>query len=102
MIQKCEHCRTPFAWGQIFKSLWFAFQPVTCRNCGTEHKVANASRLMAVMLLLVPVIVVFIFMENSSIVVPLLLIIAADSLLLPFILKYEKLEKQLDTNNGNR
>lgn len=102
MIQKCEGCKTPFSWRQIFSSLWFAFKPVTCRNCGVEHKVANTSRLLAVLLLLVPVIVVFIFMQHTSIVLPLLLTIAADSLLLPFILKYEILEKQLDTNNANR
>ncbi|WP_033541447.1 TIGR04104 family putative zinc finger protein [Planococcus sp. CAU13] len=101
-MQKCGVCNQSFKWSQLFQSLWFSFRPVTCRNCGTVHRVANASRLLAALLLLVPVIVVFIFMQDSSIVLPLLIIIAAESLLLPFILKYEELERQLDTNNGNR
>lgn len=101
-MQKCDICSQPFKWSQLFYSLLFAFRPVVCRNCGTVHKVANASRLLAALLLLVPVITVFIFMQDSGIVIPLLLIIVAEALLLPFILKYGEAEKQLDTNNGNR
>jgi len=76
-----------------------------CRNCGTVHNVASASRLLATLLLLVPVIYIFIFMQNlelAEILLPIATVIAVVSVVLPFILKYNKQKIEVDTNNGNR
>lgn len=103
-MQKCAECKQSLKWSQLFKSLWLSFRPVVCHTCGTQHKIANASRLLAVLLLLVPVIVIFIFMQNEALSVislPIVIVIASISLVLPFILKYEKMDSALDTNNGN-
>ena len=104
-MQKCTECKQKFKWSQFFISLWLAFQPVTCRNCGTEHTVANASRLLATLLLLVPVIYIFVFMQNlelSEILVPVVSVIAIISAILPFVMKYERKKIDVDTDNGNR
>ncbi|MFD1031032.1 TIGR04104 family putative zinc finger protein [Metaplanococcus flavidus] len=104
-MQKCTECQQPFKWSQFFLSLWLAFQPVKCRNCGTEYNVANTSRLLATLLLLVPVIYIFIFMQElelSEILIPIVSVIAVISVILPFIMKYEKKKIEVDTNNGNR
>lgn len=94
-----------FKWSQLFQSLWIAFRPITCRNCGTVHNVASASRLLATLLLLVPVIYIFIFMQNlelAEILLPIAAVIAVVSVILPFILKYDKQKIEVETNNGNR
>lgn len=104
-MQRCADCNQYFKWNQLYKSLWLAFQPVRCLNCGTVHKVANASRLLAVLLLLVPVIYITIFMQNLGImevILPIAAVIALVSLGLPFLLKYEKVQSNIDTNYGNR
>ncbi|WP_422123568.1 TIGR04104 family putative zinc finger protein [Planococcus sp. X10-3] len=104
-MQKCTECKKSFKWSQFFLSLWLAFQPVRCRNCGTEHNVANASRLLATLLLVVPVIYIFIFMQHlelSEILLPVVSVIVIISVILPFIMKYEKKKIEVDTNNGNR
>lgn len=100
MMQRCTNCQQKFKWSQFFQSLWLAFRPVKCRNCGTLHKVANASRLLATLLLLVPVIYISVFMENLrllEILWPIAVVIIIASVSFPFILKYEK----VDTNYGN-
>jgi hypothetical protein len=69
------------------------------------HKVASASRLLAVLLLLVPVIYISIFMQNlelGRVMLPIVAVIALVSTGLPFLLKYEKVESSIDTNYGNR
>src|SRR5690606_26731987 len=82
-MQKCAECQQSFKWSQLFQSLWLSFRPVACDTCGTQHKIANASRLLAVLLLLVPVIVIFIFMQNEALSVislPIVIVIASISL----------------------
>lgn len=104
-MQKCTECNQAFKWSQFFQSLWLAFRPVSCRNCGTVHTVAGASRLLATLMLLVPVVYIFIFMQNAGlaeIFLPVALVIAAVSITLPFVLKYDKQKIEFDTNNGNR
>ncbi|WP_341202478.1 TIGR04104 family putative zinc finger protein [Planomicrobium okeanokoites] len=104
-MQRCTECNEPFKWNQLYKSLWFAFRPVQCRNCGTVHKVASASRLLTVLLLLVPMIYLSIVMQNfglREVILPITAVIALVSLVLPFLLKYEKVSDTIDTNYGNR
>lgn len=104
-MQKCTECKQSFKWSQLFQSLWLAFRPVTCRNCGTVHNVASTSRLLATLLLLVPMIYIFIFMQNlglAEILLPIATVIAIVSVILPFILKYDKQKIEVDTNNDNR
>ncbi|QHJ70971.1 TIGR04104 family putative zinc finger protein [Planococcus halotolerans] len=104
-MQKCAECNEPFKWNQLYKSLWFAFQPVRCRNCGTVHKVASASRLLTVLLLLMPMIYISIIMQNLGlleVILPIAAVIVLVSLGLPFLLKYEKVSTNIDTNYGNR
>lgn len=101
MMQRCAKCHQKFKWSQLFQSLWLAFRHVKCRNCGTLHKVANASRLLATLLLLVPVIYISVFMQNLKgleLLWPIIVVIGVASVSFPFILKYEK----VDTNFGNR
>lgn len=105
MMQRCAICNQPFKWNQFFISLWLAFQPVKCRNCGTVYKVANTSRLLATLLLLVPIIYISVFIRNLSfleVLLPTATVIALVSLGLPFLLEYEKAQSSIDTNNGNR
>ncbi|HSJ38357.1 MAG TPA: TIGR04104 family putative zinc finger protein [Planococcus sp. (in: firmicutes)] len=104
-MQKCTECKQAFKWSQLYQSLWLAFRPVTCRSCGTVHRVGSASRLLATLLLLVPMIYIFIFMQNlglAEILLPVAAVIAFVSAILPYILKYDKQEIEVDTNNGNR
>lgn len=104
-MQKCTECHQPFKWSQFFISLWLAYQPVKCRKCGSVHTVSNASRLLAALLLLVPVIYIFIFMQGlelSEFLLPVVSVMAGISLILPFIMKYDKKKMAVDTNNGNR
>lgn len=104
-MQRCAECNQAFKWNQLYKSLWLAFKPVRCRNCGTVHKVASASRLLVALLLLVPVIYISIFMQNLGLVeviLPIAAVIVLVSLGLPFLLKYEKVKTNIDTNYGNR
>lgn len=104
-MQRCAICNQPFKWNQFYQSLWLAFRPVKCRNCATVHKVSSASRLLATLLLLVPVIYISLFMQNlglGEVVLPLAAVVALVSLGLPFLLKYEGVQSNIDTNNGNR
>lgn len=93
MIQKCENCQTPFQWPQIFRSLLLAFKPINCRQCGAEHKISNASRLMAMLLLLVPAIVASIYLTGFSVLYLLtavLGLIIIEAVFLPFVLKFNQ------------
>lgn len=52
-MQKCTQCQTPFKWSAVYKSLWFAYSPIHCNNCGTKHIITFKSRIIATIMLVV-------------------------------------------------
>ena len=52
-MQECTHCQTPFKWSTVYKSLWFAYSPIHCNNCGAKHRITFTSRIIATIMLVV-------------------------------------------------
>lgn len=91
MMQQCEICQTSFTWKQISKSLWLAYKPVACHNCGRIHKVQFLSRILASLLLVGPIFAFSLFSYPTStqaFVVGVLVVFPAICLLLPYLMRY--------------
>ncbi|WP_412177870.1 TIGR04104 family putative zinc finger protein [Sporosarcina sp. YIM B06819] len=92
-LQKCNHCNAQFTRGEINKSLWLAYRPIVCTQCGTKHKVLIASRLLSVVVT-VPFALLGIYLVNNynqsllsvlSIIIPLTLLASVIS---PYLVRY--------------
>ncbi|MBO0589022.1 hypothetical protein I2484_17140 [Sporosarcina sp. E16_8] len=92
-MQKCDHCNTPFTYGEINKSLWLAYRPIKCRQCGTKHKVLIASRFV-LSIIVVPITVFGIYLTSNfnlsilSMLAMVLLLTIPVSLLFPYLVKF--------------
>ena len=92
-LQKCDHCHTPFTWREINKSLWLAYRPITCRKCGTKHKIQGASRFVLA-IVAVPTTLIAVYVINNynlslySNFILLLVLITFISSLFPYLVKY--------------
>lgn len=92
-LQKCDHCNASFTWGEINKSLWLAYRPITCRKCDTKHKVLVASRFLFV-LMVVPMTPFGLYLVNTyklltlSLLVMLLLLTIPLLLISPYLVRY--------------
>ncbi|WP_203248199.1 TIGR04104 family putative zinc finger protein [Sporosarcina beigongshangi] len=92
-LQKCDHCNASFTWSEINKSLWLAYRPITCRQCGTKHKVLVASRFLFV-LIVVPMTPLGLYVVNTynppilSLIVMLLLLTIPLLLIFPYLARY--------------
>ncbi|MGH2317434.1 TIGR04104 family putative zinc finger protein [Planococcus sp. SE5232] len=79
-MQRCVDCQTPFTWKQINKSVWLAYKPITCPNCGMLHKVQFLSRILASIMMVGPLFVLnFIapFAGTWSFIISVLLVLPA-------------------------
>jgi CXXC-20-CXXC protein len=84
-LQKCDHCNAQFTWGEINKSLWLAYRPITCRKCGTKHKVLVASRFLFA-LIVVPMTMLGLHLVNTYNISTLSLIVIFILLTIPLLL----------------
>ncbi|WP_298826264.1 TIGR04104 family putative zinc finger protein [uncultured Planococcus sp.] len=90
-MQRCVNCRTSFTWKQINKSLWLAYKPVACLNCGMLHKVQFLSRILASMMMVGPLFILnFLspFAGAWNFIISVLLVMPTVILLLPYIMRY--------------
>ncbi|MFJ8103476.1 TIGR04104 family putative zinc finger protein [Lysinibacillus sp. NPDC096212] len=53
-LQKCDKCNTQFKWSKIIKSLFLAYSPIQCNQCGTEHRIIFFSRIILSLLSVLP------------------------------------------------
>ena len=49
-LSKCSQCETSFSWSQVSTSIWFCYQPILCKVCGTEGRIEYRSRLIGSMI----------------------------------------------------
>ncbi|MFC4403862.1 TIGR04104 family putative zinc finger protein [Gracilibacillus xinjiangensis] len=94
-MQTCENCNQPFKWSSIYKSLWINYKPVTCKACGTIHKITISSRFIFSSLTILPLIIFSQLMIHiiSNIWIILLLALCVSficSLFGPFLVSYRK------------
>lgn len=92
-LQVCELCATPFKWKKIVSSISRSYRPLCCSECGTEHKITVASRLIVAFLTVIPMqIIAYSLYELFSSVfisVAIAVLYAVLALLLfPFLVKY--------------
>ncbi|KOO51528.1 TIGR04104 family putative zinc finger protein [Viridibacillus arvi] len=57
-LQNCEKCKFQFNWSKIFKSIWAAYRPIQCSQCGTKHRITFTSRTL-ISLLTIPPMMIF-------------------------------------------
>ncbi|MFJ5564335.1 TIGR04104 family putative zinc finger protein [Lysinibacillus xylanilyticus] len=53
-LQKCDKCNTQFKWSKIIKSIFLAYRPIQCNQCGTEHGIIFFSRIILSLLSVLP------------------------------------------------
>lgn len=93
-IQQCEHCHKQFTWKEIQASLWLAYRPIKCRECGTVHKILLSSRLVIALITVLPMMVIGVLLQNvfvTPIFYTLVLIALYGtlfSLIHPYVVKY--------------
>ncbi|WP_445661453.1 TIGR04104 family putative zinc finger protein [Bacillus sp. FSL K6-3431] len=93
-MQKCDKCKTKFKWKQLLISLYLAYKPIQCRQCGTWHKIAFSSRIVVSLLTVLPLWILGLFLLNkislSMLTTGLALIIFSSllSLFLPILMRY--------------
>ncbi|MEK3797856.1 TIGR04104 family putative zinc finger protein [Peribacillus sp. FSL H8-0477] len=92
-MQKCIQCQTPFKWSTVYKSLWFAYSPIHCNNCGTKHTITFTSRIIAtIMLVVLPLLWMnYSFNEmafDATISFSVLVLLILVSLFSPFLVHY--------------
>lgn len=92
-LPKCEQCRKSFKWKQTFSSLAFAYKPIVCCRCVTEHQITLPSRVLMACLTTIPIVILTYTLNRyfSSIYLTLgmLLLVALVILLsLPFFVTY--------------
>lgn len=90
-MQKCEICRTSFTWKQVSKSLWLAYKPIACQNCGKLYKVQFLSRILASLLVIGPIFAFNLLSYPTStqtFILAVLIIIPVNSLMLPYLVRY--------------
>ncbi|WP_408634695.1 TIGR04104 family putative zinc finger protein [Oceanobacillus manasiensis] len=56
-LQKCNRCNASFHWGQIYKSFWWSYKPIKCKECGTVHKIRISGRFIFVSLTILPMLI---------------------------------------------
>ncbi|WP_236015725.1 TIGR04104 family putative zinc finger protein [Planococcus soli] len=91
MMQQCEICHTSFTWKQISKSLWLAYKPVLCPNCGRRHKIQFLSRLLASLMIVGPLFVLNSlspFAGTGNFIFSVLIVVPAVLLVLPYMMRY--------------
>ncbi|MRG85879.1 TIGR04104 family putative zinc finger protein [Salinibacillus xinjiangensis] len=92
LIQTCKNCHTQFNWGQIYKSFWLGYKPITCAVCDSKHKITIAGRFTFVSSTLLPMMIYgYSFSFASNIFVHILiglLIFIAGSLVTPKLVTY--------------
>ncbi|MGG1629561.1 TIGR04104 family putative zinc finger protein [Rossellomorea sp. NRS-1567] len=93
ILQKCDHCNTPFCWSEIYKSFVWTYKPIECNNCGTEHRITILGRLSFVLCTIVPAMIFMNFLspfDNFILTFVILIsILLGGSLLTPFFVKYK-------------
>ncbi|WP_308786063.1 TIGR04104 family putative zinc finger protein [Planomicrobium stackebrandtii] len=90
-MQQCVNCRTPFSWKQVSKSLWLAYKPIACPNCGSLHKVQFLSRLLASIFMVIPIYAAYFFTQligPGTFLISVLVIMLSVILAIPYLMRY--------------
>ncbi|MGB3261949.1 TIGR04104 family putative zinc finger protein [Paenisporosarcina sp.] len=97
-IQKCEHCTHRFSWRKIYKSNIFLYKPITCSQCGTEHRIRFISRIVASTMVVIPIYLVGFFLASQweistgYTILSLVSIGIISTLIIPYMMKYQALK----------
>ena len=91
----CETCNTKFSYFKVLKTFWFGYQDIKCDHCDStyEHKLSN--RVLGGLLVMISIFISFMVFEDKPVLVPIIGFILMSivlSLLLPFIMKFRRLE----------
>ncbi|WP_430696971.1 TIGR04104 family putative zinc finger protein [Metabacillus mangrovi] len=94
VLQKCGKCHAYFSWSKVYKSFWKNYEPITCNECGTAHRITILSRLIFVFFTILPMLTFGYFLSPfSNRIVTLgiaIFIFACGSLLAPFLVTYNR------------
>ncbi|MGE7926063.1 TIGR04104 family putative zinc finger protein [Viridibacillus arvi] len=94
-LQKCDKCNTQIKWSKIIKSLFLAYRPIQCNQCGTVHRIRFSSRIIFSLLSVLPLwLLGFIILNQLSLSIFYTFSIIILSgvflfLLFPFLAKYK-------------
>jgi CXXC-20-CXXC protein len=91
----CETCNAKFSYFKVLKSFWLGYQDIKCDHCDStyEHKLSN--RVLGGLLVMISIFISFMVFEDKPVLVPIIGFILMSmvlSLLLPFIMKFRRLE----------
>ncbi|WP_179295490.1 TIGR04104 family putative zinc finger protein [Bacillus sp. FJAT-45350] len=96
--QKCTKCEHDLSWKAIQGSFLRGYRPISCPECGTEHKVKEHSKLIVAVLVAFPPVFFILVLASAfgltayqsllGVFVYLMLIVA----LIPMIVRYELAE----------
>ena len=93
-MQKCENCNEQFSWSEIYKSYWWTYKPIKCKQCEAVHKITITGRITFVSFTIVPFLIFGYFLSPfSNIFVTLgvgIIILIFGSLWIPFFVKYKE------------
>lgn len=95
IIQKCQNCKTPFSWRQIYRSFWgWVYRPIVCKKCDTKHKITVPGRFTNVSLTIAPALVFMNFLSPfESFIVTIAIgvtIFFIGSIIAPFLVTYRR------------
>ncbi|WOV83003.1 hypothetical protein PGH26_08610 [Sporosarcina jeotgali] len=93
-MRKCQNCNMPFSWSKVYKAfLGWVYKPVTCDNCGAEHKLTFEGRLLFVSLTGLPMLLFVIFFSpftnHLATLGAGLAILSIGSLFVPYFVKFK-------------
>jgi CXXC-20-CXXC protein len=92
ILQKCINCKKQFNWNQVYKSFWWTYKPIKCKQCEAIHKITITGRFSFVSLTIVPMLIFGHFLSPfNNIFATLgigLCILFFGSLLAPFFVRY--------------
>lgn len=90
-MQRCEVCQSPFTWKQVNKSLWLAYKPIACPNCGRRYKVQFLSRLLVSLLVVGPIFASSFLSHptnTQALIVVALILLPAICFAMPYLMRY--------------
>ncbi|MBC2396157.1 CXXC-20-CXXC protein [Clostridium acetobutylicum] len=96
-VVKCTNCNNKFKWYQIVVSIFNKSHTIKCKNCNSDFKLTHKSYIIGSLLSVViplTITIMYIIFNNNQPPISLflfILLILIFSMVLPFIMKYEKL-----------
>ncbi|MBW9234797.1 hypothetical protein JQK62_21665, partial [Leptospira santarosai] len=87
-----------FSWRKIYKSTIFFYQPITCSQCSSEHRIRFISRIVASIMIVLPIYLLGLFLASrweistGYTILSMVSIGLISTLILPYVMKYQVIQ----------